>query len=187
MRNRTSENVLTVMQEPFLILKDVKLLFTDNMASVVLDSFLGATPRLGWHSISRITKTPSIRHSLSPSSTSYTRVDSLLRPRSIREIRRLPHRLTLPFPLSLTIFSLQLILYTPQLAQFISRSMHTIKHIWPFPIALSGLLHEVLPFDSYFSRSRALFRLWLIALRLGLCDAKTEPTSCRAFRFLVDR
>ena len=41
------ENVLTVMQEPFPILTDLKLLFTDNMASVVPDSFLGgSTPRL---------------------------------------------------------------------------------------------------------------------------------------------
>lgn len=41
------ENVLTVMQEPFPILTDLKLLFADDMASVVPDSFLGgSTPRL---------------------------------------------------------------------------------------------------------------------------------------------
>jgi hypothetical protein len=41
------ENVLTVMQEPFPILTDLKLLFADDMASIVPDSFLGgSTPRL---------------------------------------------------------------------------------------------------------------------------------------------
>ena len=37
------EDVLTVMQEPFPIPTDLKFLFTDNMASVVPDSFLGGS------------------------------------------------------------------------------------------------------------------------------------------------
>lgn len=65
----------------------------------------------------------------------------------------------------------------------------TFHGLWIPPIVYitrmrcQGSYNEVPPFDSYSSRSPALFRLRLIALRLGLRKRQTKPNepSCVSF------